>query len=204
MNTALESKLSEYNFWVALDTSGSMDEPERSNKPEGRTRWQAIQETLGTFVRDIIKIDTDGIGLVTFGNGKAVPYNNVTPDNFSKIFKTSPRGSTPMALGLSSLVEIAKASGGGKKNFFTIFTDGVPDDKEAVEAVIRKVADAQQTDDENTFLFIQVGDNVDAAAYLKKLDDNLGTKFDIVDTKTQEEADAFATTAELIAHAITD
>ena len=52
---------------------------------------------------------------------------------------------------------------------------------------------------------MQVGDNAAAAAFLKKLDDELvGAKFDIVDAKTMEEAEAFPSTAELIYAAIND
>jgi len=52
-------------------------------------------------------------------------------------------------------------------------------------------------------LFVQVGYDAAASAYLRELDDNLkGAKFDIVDTKTMDEAEAFATTADLVVAAI--
>jgi hypothetical protein len=81
----------------------------------------------------------------------------------------------------------------------------VPDDEAAAAKVIRDAANKQETDDALTILFVQVGKDAGAAAYLRKLDDQLtGAKFDIVDAKTMEEAEKFATTAELVAHAIND
>lgn len=86
-----------------------------------------------------------------------------------------------------------------------VFTDGEPDDKAAAAKVIVDAANRQETDDALTILFIQVGDDVGATNYLRTLDDGLtGAKFDIVDAKTVAEADAFATTADLIVAAIAD
>ena len=83
--------------------------------------------------------------------------------------------------------------------------DGVPDDKNAAAKVIVNAANALSADDELTFLFVQVGNDPAAGAYLKKLDDDLtGAKFDIVDAKTMAEAEAFATTADLVIAAIND
>ena len=84
-----------------------------------------------------------------------------------------------------------------------MFTDGVPDDKAAVAEVIKRQSNKQAADDECTILFVQVGYDAAAAAYLQQLDDNLkGAKWDIVDVKTMQEAEKFATTAELIVAAI--
>ncbi len=92
-----------------------------------------------------------------------------------------------------------------KKDFVIVFTDGVPDDQAAAAKVIKDASNKQDTDDALTFLFVQVGDDSGAAAYLRGLDDNLkGAKFDIVDCKTMEEAEQFASTAELIIAAIND
>jgi hypothetical protein len=86
-----------------------------------------------------------------------------------------------------------------------VFTDGVPDDKKAVEDVIRRQANSQENDEDLTFLFVQVGRDKSATQYLKKLDDDLtGAKFDIVDAKTIEEVDKFSSIPELILHAISD
>lgn len=82
-------------------------------------------------------------------------------------------------------------------------SDGVPDKPQEVEDIIRDAAGKLETDDALTILFIQVGRDASATAYLRKLDDGIkGIKFDIVDVKTIEEAEQFASTTDLIVAAI--
>lgn len=194
-------KLTEYDFIVCVDSSGSMSE---TDCPGNRSRWDYMQETLMSFVRDVEKFDSDGIGLVTFGGPNISSIDGVTSDKVKEIFTSrSPRGSTPLAEALVAALALAGKS--DKKDFILVFTDGVPDNGAAAMDVIRKQANSQTTDDACTILFIQVGRDAGASAYLKKLDDDLtGAKFDIVDAKTIEEAEKFATTAELVLHAIND
>lgn len=196
------SKLSEYDFIVAIDTSGSMGEPVKPGSSV--TRWEAVQESAMTFVRDIEKIDSDGLGLVLFGGTQIKSIDNVTSENIRQVFAgASPRGSTPLAEALTAALQLAGKS--DKKDFIIVFTDGVPDDKAAAAKVIVDASNKQETDDALTILFIQVGADAGATQYLASLDDSLtGAKFDIVDAKTVAEAEAFATTAELILAAIAD
>jgi Mg-chelatase subunit ChlD len=199
---AVLATLSEYDFIVAIDTSGSMGEP--VNAGSRVPRWDAVQESAMAFIRDIEKVDQDGIGLVTFGGGGIKSFDGVTADKAREVFSnTTPRGSTPLAEALTAALALAGKS--DKKDFIVVFTDGVPDDRAAAAEVIRKASHAQETDDALTILFIQVGDDAAATKYLQSLDDDLtGCKFDIADAKTVAEADAFATTAELIVAAIND
>lgn len=207
MNTAVAvavsalAILSEYDFIVVIDTSGSMGSPVKAGST--RTRWQAMQESVGTFVRDIEKIDTDGIDVVQLGSG-VKSWTGVTSAKVDEMFASlSPRGSTPLAEALTEALKLAGKS--AKKDFIVVFTDGTPDDPQAAANVIKRQANSQTADDDCTILFVQVGDDRDATAYLRSLDDDLkGAKFDIVDAKTMTEADAFASTAELIVAAIND
>lgn len=192
--------LSEYDFIVVVDASGSMG----TEDVKGRSRWAHMQETAEAFARDMAKLDDDGLGLVVFSGTNIESYDGVNVAKISEIFQTrSPRGGTPLAEALTTALSLAGKS--DKKDFIIVFTDGVPDDKEAAANVIRKQANKQATDDECTFLFVQVGYDASATAYLKKLDDDLtGAKFDIVDAKTIEEAEKFASTADLVIEAIND
>ena len=193
--------LSEYDFIVAVDASGSMGE---TDMPGGRSRWAYMQETATAFARDLQSIDADGIDVVLFGGANIDTFTGVTADKVKDVFATrSPRGSTPLAEALTASLKLAGKS--DKKDFVIVFTDGVPDDKNAAAKVIVNAANALSADDELTFLFVQVGNDPAAGAYLKKLDDDLaGAKFDIVDAKTMAEAEAFATTADLVIAAIND
>ncbi|MBS0454012.1 MAG: VWA domain-containing protein [Proteobacteria bacterium] len=199
--TAIESKLSEYDFIVVIDTSGSMGEPLKAGS--SRSRWEAMQESVGVFVRDIEKLDSDGIDVVQLG-GSVNSWHGVTSAKVSELFASlSPRGSTPLAEALTTA--FAAAGKSDKKDFIIVFTDGVPDDQGAAKQVILNQANKQTNDDDCTVLFVQVGDDARATAYLRGLDDDLrGAKFDIVDAKTMIEAEAFATTSELVLAAIND
>lgn len=201
MNAIAEASLTEFDFIVCVDASGSMSE---NDMPGGRSRWDYMQETLLSFVRDIEKFDSDGIDVVTFGGQDVKVQTGVTSQNVKDIFTSrSPRGSTPLAEALTAALTAAGKS--DKKDFVIVFTDGVPDDQEKAARVIRDASNKQETDDALTILFVQVGRDPSATAYLRNLDDNLkGAKFDVVDAKTMDEAEKFATTADLIIAAIND
>ena len=126
----------------------------------------------------------------------------MTADKVREVFAAhGPRGSTPLAEALDAAFALAGKS--DKKDFIVVFTDGVPDDRDAAAKRIIQQANSQANDDDCTVLFIQVGDDAAATRFLQSLDDDLaGAKFDIVDAKTVTEADAFNSTAELIVAAI--
>lgn len=203
MTTATETNpniLSEYDFGVLVDASGSMS---TEDCPGGKSRWEYMRETLGAFARDVNKFDNDGLDVTVFSGTNIESHQGVTPDKVDAIFANrSPRGSTPLAEGLTAALALAGKS--PKKDFILVFTDGVPDDANRAADVIRQQASKQQADDECTILFVQVGKDAGASAYLRKLDDGLSAKFDIVDAKTIEEAEKFATTSALVLAAIAD
>lgn len=195
-----QQALTEFDYIVVVDASGSMT----TEDVKGRARWDAVQETAAQFTRDLAKLDSDGIGLVVF-NGQAITaHDGVDANKLNEVFASiRPRSSTPLAEALTEALKLAGKS--DKKDFIIVFTDGVPDDKAAAAKVIVDAANKQETDDALTILFVQVGHDAAATAYLRELDDNLkGAKFDIVDAKTVDEAEAFATTADLVLAAIAD
>lgn len=196
-----EVVLSEFDFIVAVDASGSMGE---TDMPGGKSRWDSMLETVTAFARDLGKLDSDGIDVVTFGGASILSYEGVTADKVKEIFAArSPRGGTPLTEALQATFKLAGKS--DKKDFIIVFTDGVPDDKASAAKAIIDQSQLQDTDDALTILFVQVGRDASATTFLKKLDDDLtGAKFDIVDAKTMDEAEAFPTTADLIVAAIND
>lgn len=197
-----QAQLSNYDFIVLVDASGSMAEPVKAGA--SRTRWEAVQESAQQFARDVGALDSDGIDVVIFSGAGIQSHSGVTADKIKEVFATrNPRGSTPLAEALTEGLKLAGKS--DKKDFIVVFTDGVPDDKEAAKKVILEAANRQESDEDLTILFVQVGDDAAATAYLKSLDDDLhGAKFDIVDCRTVQEADQFNSTAELIVAAIND
>ncbi len=206
MNTATTAEtkaavLSEYDFIIVVDRSGSMGTEDMSG---GRSRWKYMQETAAQFARDMGKLDSDGVGLVVFGGSNIESFDGVNADKIIEIFANrNPGGGTPLAEALTAALKLAGKS--DKKDFIVVFTDGEPDDKAAVKKVIINQANSQATDDACTILFIPVGSNPSDTAFLKTLDDDLtGAKFDIVDVKTLAEAEAFSSTADLVIAAIND
>lgn len=195
------AKLGEYDFVIAIDTSGSMGEPVKNGS--STTRWEAVQESAMAIIRDVQAIDSDGLGLVLFGS-TVKSFDGVTADKAREVFANSgPRGSTPLTEALTAALALAGKS--DKKDMIIVFTDGVPDDRSTAADVIRRASHAQETDDSLTILFVQVGDNAQATQYLKSLDDDLkGCKFDIVDAKTVAEVDAFPSTIDMLLAAMDD
>lgn len=202
--TAITAKLSEYDFIVVIDKSGSMGDPNKASEPKGRSRWEYVQESAVAFCREIEKIDSDGLGLVLFSGSSIDVSDGVDTSKIRDAFaQNRPGGGTPLAEALTAALKLAGKS--DKKDFIVVFTDGVPDDKAAAAKVIKDQSNKQAADDELTFLFVQVGDDASATRYLQELDDNLkGAKFDIVDTMTVDEADKFGSVAELVMKAIND
>lgn len=200
MTTATET-LSEYDFILVVDKSGSMGE---TDMPGNRSRWDYMQETATAFARDICAIDSDGIGLVLFSGASIAAQDGCNVEAVKALFAANrPSGSTPLAQALESAFNLAGKS--DKKDFILVFTDGVPDDKKAAADVIRRQSNKQANDDDCTVLFVQVGCDAGATKFLQSLDDDLtGCKFDIVDAKTMDEAEKFSSTAEMILAAIND
>jgi hypothetical protein len=190
--------ITEYDFIIALDASGSMAEP--STRFDGKSKWEEAQETITGLAHALNKYDTDGIDVVVFGATVDV-YEGVTPEKVADIFHTrSPRGSTPLA---HALEEVIKLHNHGKKAVCLCFTDGAPDSQDAVVKLITDTANMQNHDEDFTILFVQIGKDAGAAKFLAHLDDNLNAKFDIVDTLSAEEAEQMEPLA-LINHAIND
>lgn len=195
------SLLSEYDFVVVVDASGSMS---TTDAPGGVSRWSYAAETVGALARAVGKFDSDGIDVITFGGSNVKTQVGVSADAVQNIFTSrDPMGGTPLHTALTEALKVAGKS--DKKDFILVITDGVPDDKSAAAKVIVEAANKQETDDALTILFVQVGKDSGASAYLKSLDDDLtDAKFDIVDAKTIEEVEQFESVEALILNAIND
>lgn len=192
--------LSEFDFKVLIDRSASMG----TEDMKGRSRWAYMQETAEQFCRELDKIDADGIDVILFSGAGLDPYSNVNAAKVRDLFaNNAPRSSTPLAQALQMAFD--QAARASKKVFILCFTDGEPDDKEAVKRTIIAQSNRQERDEDLTILFVQVGYDAGATRYLKTLDDELtGAKFDIVDVKTIDEAEKFNSVAELVVAAIDD
>ena len=92
---------------------------------------------------------------------------------------------------------------GKRETTILVITDGAPDSQSEVEDVIKKAANRLMRDEDLSVTFVQIGNDQSATKFLKKLDDDLECKFDIVDTVTVEEMEGMSFEA-LIEKSIND
>jgi len=184
--------LRDRDYTLIIDKSASMS---INDQPQGKTRWEAAQESALALAKECEKNDPDGITVYLF-SGPFRRYDNVTSDKVSQIYQDNePMGVSNLANVLLDATENyfqRKAKGEAKVNgeTFVVITDGEPDDCKAVMRVIIDASQKIDRDEEMGISLIQVGKDRKATAFLKALDDRLesaGAKFDIVDTVTVDE-----------------
>ena len=140
-------------------------------------------------------MDPDGAHIILMHQDRIKEFPNQKDGaSAQKIFQAlRPDGGTPTAEALNvvfSRFRKSAAKGDLVPSFILVFTDGIPNNKQAVETEIINQTAFMSThgiaDNMCTVLFIQVGDDEAAAQELKRLDEALKPRcsgYDIVDTK---------------------
>ena len=181
------------------------------DQKNGRTRWNAVQESTLAVARKCEQFDPDGITAYTFAK-RFKRYDCVTSSKVAQIFQENdPCGSTDLAAVLQDATENyfqRKRLGQTKPKGETILviTDGEPDDRMAVMRVIIDSTRQMERDEELAISFIQIGSDPQATRFLKALDNELqsiGAKFDVCDTLTIDELEDMSLT-EVLMNAILD
>ncbi len=202
------SIISNRDYTLIIDKSSSMSV---NDQPQGKTRWEAAQESALALAKECEQNDPDGITVYLF-SGPFRRYDNVTSDKVSQIYQENePMGGTDLASVLFDATDNyfkRKAEGTSKTNgeTFLVITDGEPDDCKAVMRVIIDASQKIDRDEEMGISLIQVGKDRKATAFLKALDDRLeaaGAKFDIVDTVTIDDMQGM-TLSEVLLNALID
>lgn len=198
-------KLQNRDYVLVIDRSGSMND---TDTPTGQSRFKYAEESAVAIARKLSEYDPDGITVIPF-NGQFKPYENTTEAKVKDVFKENePMGGTTLAPVLDHCFKDylkRKAAGQTKANgeILLVITDGQPNDESVVsKTIIDFTKKLDNGDGEYGISFIQVGKDVAASRFLKKLDDDLekqGAKFDIVDTKTMEELENTSLTDALVA-----
>ena len=196
----LKALLSEKDIKIVLDMSGSM---KFRDCPNNKTRYEYMQEQVFSLAADCAEFDDDGLDIFMMHNGGVNSVSGQKAEDIPQLFAShTPKGSTPTH---QALQQAFKKNPSGKGQVILCYTDGEPDDEESVVRAIVDQSKKQSTDDECTVLFVQVGYDKDASAFLDRLDNNLkdkGAKFDIVCSAKMDEVEKFPSTAHLIHHAI--
>lgn len=182
------------DYTLIVDKSGSMS---TKDMPNGKTRWEAAQESTFAMASKMETLDPDGLTLYVFsGNHKR--YENVTSSKVADIWKENePMGGTELHTVLKHAFDdfLARKKKGDLKangDFIVVVTDGEPSDQAAVSRNIIDFTKKLDSDKECGICFIQIGKDAGATRFLKDLDEGLerqGAKYDIVGTVTVDEAE---------------
>lgn len=196
------------DYTLIIDKSQSMS---TQDQEEGKSRWEAAQESTYALAKKCEEFDPDGITVYLFSS-RFRRYDEVTSDKVAQIYtENDPMGKTNLVEVLEDAIENyfqRKAAGETKPNgeTFLIITDGEPEDRKGVIRLIIETSRRLDRDDEIGISLIQVGDDPKVTEYLKALDDQLldaGAKFDIVDTITMKDM-GNRPLSEVLLRAITD
>jgi uncharacterized protein YegL len=195
---------------MAFDCSGTMAFKDIKNSPT-MTRLAAVEESAYALASEMVQYDPDGLTVCRFA-GKVRVYDNQTPDRVKQIFAESrPMGGTNTKEAIETLAKMLldkQAAAGASANAICIicFTDGEPDDKVGLAQVIVDITKRIKDRSQIGILFVQVGNDPLAAAYLDKLNNDLtsaGALHDIVAVCKLEDLEDFSA-RELIESAFTD
>lgn len=186
----MEVDLKNLDIEILADKSGSMT---GQDCPGNKSRWQFMQEYVTGIANSVEKYDENGINLVPFA-GQFKVHEGVKATALDQLFKEHHcAGGTETALVLQDRLNAyfkRRDAGSTKPLCLLVFTDGEPNDKNAVAQVIIDATKRMNSDGEIAISFIQVGKDGAATQFLQWLDDGLtakGAKFDIVDTVPVQE-----------------
>ncbi|KAG9317865.1 hypothetical protein JVU11DRAFT_2093 [Chiua virens] len=186
--------LRKYDTVIIMDDSASMLQDHR---------WEQACNALSELADTAGAYDRDGID-IHFLNHRRAGVNMRDAAAVRQLFMhVRPHGLTPIAYKLDLLVgdyieKLEKASRKKKKGDptilnrikpvnFIVITDGVPTDEplDSIVALARRLDRGNYPLAQVGIQFVQIGDDRDATAFLKQLDDDLSGSFgvrDIVDT----------------------
>lgn len=165
------------DYILVIDRSGSMH----------GENWTDAEEAVEFFVGSICDFDPDGISVILFDHDVLKADNVRDPEFVKKLFRENPpRGSTDLAKALDAAFQ---EHFGGQRGASTVLviTDGSPNNQAAAELVIQRAANSITSDEELSVSFVQIGRDASARDFLRRLDDDLVAKFDIVDVVVTSE-----------------
>jgi uncharacterized protein YegL len=182
--------LSRIDVAILVDTSGTMSESDAyPNSP--LTRLAAVGESAFALAKEMEQHDPDGLTVVRFA-GKVRLFDGQTSAKIKQLFQEiRPMGSTNTKEAIETVANLllpkqkAAIAAGQPHNSICaiVFTDGEPDDKVGLAQAIVNITKQLSDRSEFGILFVQVGNDADASAYLEKLNNHLteyGAAHDIV------------------------
>ncbi len=171
------------DYCLLVDESLSMNTPDC---PGATSRWNYAKEVVNFIVAKCDEYDPDaGIDLIFFG-GQPRLVENITAANLAQQYPERPAaGSTFLGRALDLVFKGYFSGAKTRPITIVILTDGEATDPKVVETALRNAAQASGSGEQIAVAFWQVGYDLAAAKFLKKLDDDLG-EIDIVDTQSMD------------------
>ena len=197
------------DYIIVVDRSGSMNARDRSSKDGRKTsRWVNTRHAIEAIVNKCCEHDDDGITLYLFSDRFEVFEHVDSPQKVISIFdKNKPRGSTDLHRVLDAALEThfqKRIDNDQKPTTMLVITDGQPNSESTVISLLEKTANRCLSQTELSVTFIQVGDDDVATKFLRRLDDELDCRLDIVDTIKDDCLQAGLSFEELIHLSVVD
>lgn len=188
---ALKTEALARQYVLIVDRSGSM-----ASRDNNGTRWTSAGAAVAKLVETVFRYDIDhSVPLYLFDHEATFVGECTDVSQVTQVFQQySPRGTTDLALALSTAMEMY--AGTKRPNYsnipgttFIVILDGTADDEDAVVRVLQKFADPANGYVANhtqvAVSFVQIGDDIGATRFLTRLDNDL-KPLDIVDTKLDD------------------
>lgn len=210
MDVLLEggAALRKRDYTLIIDKSQSMA---LHDETEGKSRWEAMQNSVMAMATQCEQFDSDGITVYIFAD-EFLRYDNVTAQKVTQIFlENQPSGQTNLAAVLKDATDNyfgRRAMEQSKPNgeLIVVVTAGEVNNPQTVKQIIIDASHQLQQDEELAIALIQVGSNPEVTDFFRILDDELqsaGAKFDICNTVTLENMGGMSLT-DVLLQAITD
>lgn len=183
------------DYILIIDRSGSM----------AGSNWSQARGAVEAIAPYTVQFDPDGVTLLFFSGGYNKIENVKSTQQVRAAFdEHSPSGGTNLSLALDVAFR-EHFNGTRGATTILVVTDGAPNSESEVVQVIQKAANSIEHDSELSISFIQVGADRGAGLFLKRLDDELECRFDIVDTVSWKMLEsAHLSFSELIARSLYD
>ena len=154
------------------------------------TRWEKAVVGLHGMVKQVSKVDPDGLDIICFGGsedpstedkrGKISLYRNVKNIKDVENMVTSKLPSGPCHMGKAMDFALKEAFNRGFKKRpcgILVMTAGMPDDSERLETSLQmaaeKIAEGNYKESPLSVTFVHVGDDKDAEGYMEHLNHDL-------------------------------
>eukprot|EP00755_Sulcionema_specki_P035140 Sspe_Gene.104325::Locus_80397_Transcript_1_1_Confidence_1.000_Length_1227::g.104325::m.104325 len=190
------------DFVVLLDKSASMAKYDKPSTKRSKlsTRWQNAREAIKTIVNS-----AQDITLYMF-DSHVQRFDTVnTPEKVLDVFNHNhPGGSTNLSGALRAAFKQHFCKDTPRPTTILVITDGEPNNYGKTIKAIESAASKLDKQEDLSVTFIQIGDDPTASQFLKKLDDELDCKYDIVDTLKDDCLQNGLTFEELIFLSVTD